>query len=81
MQEIINHIHGLSSKRVSARKKAIRELRRHLACGRAGHLARLALQYVAHHDPNHCVRNIARQAFYIEGVQPQEHQWERTYGF
>ncbi|MFH1393319.1 MAG: hypothetical protein ABII71_06430 [Candidatus Micrarchaeota archaeon] len=80
MQEILTHIHGLSSKRAAVRKKAIKGLRKHLTREK-GHLARLALHYVAHHDPSYCVRNLARQAFYLEGTNPENHIWERTYGF
>jgi len=80
MHEIMKHIHKLSSKRAAERKRAIKNLRKHLTRDK-GHLARLALHYVAHHDPSFCVRNLAKQAFYLEGSNPDNHIWERTYGF
>lgn len=80
MQDTLNNIHRLSSSRASERKKAIQDLRRKINHPK-GHLARLALHYVARHDPSWCVRNLAKQAFYLEGSEPEEHEWERAYLF
>ena len=71
----------LSSKKVTERKQAIKELIGYLH-HKDGYLARLSLHYVSEHDPSYTVRNIARQAFYRIGGPPKNTgTWERTHFF
>ncbi len=82
MDEELSMIIGkLSSKRVMQRKAAIKALKARLG-GQDGHMARLALHYVAEHDPCYTVRNVARQAFYKVSAPPESGaSWERAFVF
>lgn len=80
MDEIADILEMLSSRRVLARKEAIKMLRRHLR--RGSHMAGLSLLYVADHDPCYTVRNMARQAYYCLGAPPDTAgAWEKAYLF
>ncbi|NYZ73775.1 hypothetical protein H0O00_01405 [Candidatus Micrarchaeota archaeon] len=81
VDDIAEIIRMLSSRSVVERKRAIRELKKHMH-GPHSHMLRLSLQYMAEHDPCYTVRNIAKQAFYITGVSmPQNGGWERVFVF
>jgi len=80
MQTTIQSIlRKLSDKSVMKRREALRELNDYLHHPEA-YLLRIALHYVAEHDPAHTIRNLARQAFYKIGNPPSyEGSWEKTY--
>ncbi len=82
MDEELSAIMGeLSSKSVMKRKAAIRALKQRLG-GSDATMARLALHYVAEHDPCYTVRNVARQAFYKISAPPEGGaNWERAFVF
>lgn len=81
MDKITEIMRLLSSKSVIERKRAIKELRKHIH-GQHSHVACLSLHYVSEHDPSYTVRNIARQAFYTAGISPpQSGGWERVFVF
>jgi len=72
----------LSSKSVVDRKQAIKALKPYIH-GPHAHMLRLSLHYISEHDPSYTVRNLAKQAFYMAGVEPPPHDaaWERVYAF
>lgn len=82
MERIKDILQRLSSKKVTDRKRAIKELAAYLHRKEA-FMARLSLHYVSVHDPCYTVRNLARQAFYRIGEPPQEdgHSWDEAYLF
>ena len=74
-------IHKLSSRSVLARKRAIQELK-DLLKGQGSYMAVLSLRYMAEHDPAYTVRNIARQALYMRGIQADDGiVWDKAYAF
>jgi hypothetical protein len=80
MKKIHSILNRLSSKSICERKKAIKELMRHIR--HKDFLARLSLHYVSVHDPSYSVRNIARQAFYKIGEPPStDLTWDKAYLF
>lgn len=80
-KDIQSIIERLSSKSALERKKAIKELVRHIHREDA-YLARLSLHYISVHDPSFTVRNIARQAFYrIGSPPPEDASWDKVYLF
>ncbi len=80
-EELSIMIGRLSSKSVMKRKAAIKALKQRLG-GEGGTMARLALHYVAEHDPCYTVRNVARQAFYKISAPPEGGaSWERAFVF
>lgn len=71
----------LSSRKVTERKLAIKELKKHIH-GPHAHMMRLSLQYISEHDPCYTIRNLAKQAFYTSGIAPpQNGGWERVFVF
>lgn len=75
MTYIIRELRRLSSPEISDRVHAINNLQEHLYSVH-GNLARLALAYVAHHDPCDDVKNLARKTI---GMPEAEYAWERCY--
>jgi len=79
--KIKESLHKLSSKKVMERKKALKQVLRHIH-HKDAYLIRLSLHYISLHDPSYTVRNLARQAFYRIGGPPDGEQvWEKTHLF
>jgi hypothetical protein len=75
-------MHMLSSKSVLERKSAIQVLKNRLKCGSGTYMSILSLRYMAEHDPAYTVRNTARQALYMRGVEADDPiVWDKAYAF
>lgn len=77
MNKLINELKKLSSNTVADRMDAINNLQNYLSHPE-GHLARLALYYVAHHDPNPVIKRLARQVIGINSTAPENFAWESS---